>query len=865
MAVPASVLVPWLSRQFLSQRNEHGARLDDTPQQTSKRLQLIRATGTTNQGGDKLVWAEMSDGELWIDVCIPQRVVDAFNVTSAKSFSASSSTKDTFRLRHWRFVLSSPFQPPRSPLKRTLSSLSHSASASGPTATTKSRRVCLRIDELARYCDGDEKTIHSRDGTGVSRFRRDAGEAVGRWVERLEGAAEEGGEVCSEEGRGKGKGKEVVYDDELPSLPLRRQPLIPSPSHAAPAPTLPFSAAPRPRKAATTAPATDWTLAPPAKHVARRVALAERLAREREGAGEKAKVEREEEQPAAPIAGPSAPPKRAASPPPPAPVPSVAPAPVAHPPHGVSTPASALLQRPRPASGAVDWSGASPPLTSSRRRSGATQACPPAPALPAEEPRAVPPAAPQSAAPSPPVAPAARPAPAAVAVDWSAAPPPSTSSRSRGPSRAPTPRAPPPAAASARGSSPAAAAATETDTSVPPSSALPLPPARQPIVMFTSTTSAKAEVDLDTAVKVPPTSEADEVDGGGDGALTELEGGSDEEEEEVDGGEEKGSLKAVEMSDLEDDSDNDSADDDEVAALLTQPQVRLPPAEQPVQDSPPVQVSSRASPVPDFGFTTSDASAVTAALQPAGGASTSTSTSTTSESTDAPAFPFSRLPPFSFSTPSSGSQPLSTPVIARSSAGSSQHQRGKTRTPRASLQAQAQGGARASPPQLQLPQPTADSVVQRSAPRSPPAPAPAQSLPPAKAPAPPSLSRPDLAAPAPSVVPPPLSPRSDPSLSSLRALFAQSRQRNSSGRPNAGTGAGAKRPRPSLPLFFPGFGSSSGDAKWDERGREDGAREREQEERRERKRRRVTLPAEVFSFEAFRARVAGEAEGGVGA
>lgn len=39
----------------------------------------LQATGMTEEDGETLVWAEMSDGELWIDCCIPLAVVEEYN------------------------------------------------------------------------------------------------------------------------------------------------------------------------------------------------------------------------------------------------------------------------------------------------------------------------------------------------------------------------------------------------------------------------------------------------------------------------------------------------------------------------------------------------------------------------------------------------------------------------------------------------------------------------------------------------------------------------------------------------------------------------------------------------------------------
>lgn len=105
----ANPLTPWLTREWLSHCNQHGTALPRQPSLDKKRLRLItvrspspsplasldysltrttrtQATGISHDPGDPLLWCEMTDGECWIDCCVPTSVVDAFNAC-APSFA----------------------------------------------------------------------------------------------------------------------------------------------------------------------------------------------------------------------------------------------------------------------------------------------------------------------------------------------------------------------------------------------------------------------------------------------------------------------------------------------------------------------------------------------------------------------------------------------------------------------------------------------------------------------------------------------------------------------------------------------------------------------------------------------------------
>ncbi|PRQ74709.1 hypothetical protein AAT19DRAFT_15062 [Rhodotorula toruloides] len=243
MAHTLGALTPWLHREFLSQRNAYGDRLPTTPVEEGKRVQLIRATGMTEANGETLVWAEMNDGELWIDCCIPLSLVEQYNRRSlmvpgdvphsktARTFAASSSSKCIFRLLSWRFVIASPLIPSHgqhSPRKS-----STLATPSTATPRTQAPRVCLRIYSFKHYGIG-EGTMQAdfkpfRSFTpDVTRVRGDGKEDAARqerekrdkervaWVRRLEDRVRG---TSEEQARGDVSAvaeEQVAFMDDLP-------------------------------------------------------------------------------------------------------------------------------------------------------------------------------------------------------------------------------------------------------------------------------------------------------------------------------------------------------------------------------------------------------------------------------------------------------------------------------------------------------------------------------------------------------------------------------------------------------------------------------------------------------------------------
>ncbi|GAA6005983.1 uncharacterized protein JCM10292_005635 [Rhodotorula paludigena] len=245
-------LAAWLSREWLSSRNLHGA---DLPESTGEcdphRAQLVTATGLTDgDDGDKLLWCELSDGDLWIDACISTTVVDHYNATTAIPFTASSRSKCLFALLSWRFVLARPPVPQRtSPSKRRAAAASASA-ASEPKVELLSRRVCLRVDAFKHHALGEGSLVNER----MKPFRRTAPGANGAnavskedeervmWVRRVE---EAGGVQQKKE---ENKDEQVTYVTDLPADPaLRLAPRASSVAAAAPPPPPSASAGPSTR------------------------------------------------------------------------------------------------------------------------------------------------------------------------------------------------------------------------------------------------------------------------------------------------------------------------------------------------------------------------------------------------------------------------------------------------------------------------------------------------------------------------------------------------------------------------------------------------------------------------------------------
>ncbi|TNY23522.1 hypothetical protein DMC30DRAFT_389246 [Rhodotorula diobovata] len=230
----ANPLTPWLTREWLSHCNQHGTALPRQPSLDKKRLRLITATGISHDPGDPLLWCEMTDGECWIDCCVPTSVVDAFNATTSRSFVTSSSSKCLFRLDSWLFVLASPLVPARSsPSKRP---------PNAPSPQRKSPRVCLRVEALERHSVGTGDYADCLAFRDAPREGADEAERVrAMWVRRVE---QELGEGARKEGD-KATAEEVAYAADLPADPVRR-PTSTSASKpgAAPAPPrLPFTAA----------------------------------------------------------------------------------------------------------------------------------------------------------------------------------------------------------------------------------------------------------------------------------------------------------------------------------------------------------------------------------------------------------------------------------------------------------------------------------------------------------------------------------------------------------------------------------------------------------------------------------------------
>ncbi|KAJ8294364.1 hypothetical protein OF846_002893 [Rhodotorula toruloides] len=231
MPTTLGALTPWLHREFLSQRNAYGDSLPTTSVEEGKRVQLIRATGMTEEDGETLVWAEMSDGELWIDCCIPLSLVEQYNSKSARTFAASSQSKCIFRLLSWCFVIASPLIPSHgqhSPRKS-----STLATSSTATPRTQAPRVCLRIDSFKLFGMG-EGTMQAdckpfRNFTpDVGRVRGEGKEDIAKrerekreqervaWVRRLEERARGSGEGQPKDDALAVPAEQVTFVDDLP-------------------------------------------------------------------------------------------------------------------------------------------------------------------------------------------------------------------------------------------------------------------------------------------------------------------------------------------------------------------------------------------------------------------------------------------------------------------------------------------------------------------------------------------------------------------------------------------------------------------------------------------------------------------------
>ncbi|BGO91861.1 hypothetical protein NBRC10512_007660 [Rhodotorula toruloides] len=231
MPTTLGALTPWLHREFLSQRNAYGDSLPTTSVEEGKRVQLIRATGMTEEDGETLVWAEMSDGELWIDCCIPLSLAEQYNSKSARTFAASSQSKCIFRLLSWCFVIASPLIPSHgqhSPRKS-----STLATSSTATPRTQAPRVCLRIDSFKHFGMG-EGTMQAdckpfRNFTpDVGRVRGEGKEDIAKrerekreqervaWVRRLEERARGSGEGQPKDDALAVPAEQVTFVDDLP-------------------------------------------------------------------------------------------------------------------------------------------------------------------------------------------------------------------------------------------------------------------------------------------------------------------------------------------------------------------------------------------------------------------------------------------------------------------------------------------------------------------------------------------------------------------------------------------------------------------------------------------------------------------------
>ncbi|BGP25098.1 hypothetical protein JCM10295v2_004018 [Rhodotorula toruloides] len=226
MATALGALTPWLHREFLSQRNAHGDKLPTTPVEEGKRVQLIRATGKTAEKGEALVWAEVSDGELWIDCCIPLPLVEQYDSKIALSFAASSQWKCIFRLLSWRFVIASPLIPSHGQCSpRKLSTL---ATSSTSAARTQAPRVCLRIESFKHFGMGEgtmqaDCTPFRHVTLDPMRMRGEGKEDVVRrerervvWVRRLEDRARGVTDARPSDDEKATFDEQVAFVDDLP-------------------------------------------------------------------------------------------------------------------------------------------------------------------------------------------------------------------------------------------------------------------------------------------------------------------------------------------------------------------------------------------------------------------------------------------------------------------------------------------------------------------------------------------------------------------------------------------------------------------------------------------------------------------------
>ncbi|GAA6039482.1 hypothetical protein JCM8097_009573 [Rhodosporidiobolus ruineniae] len=616
------VLTPWLVREFLSQCNRHGTTLTADLVVESKRLQFIKLNGTD---ADDPVWAEMHDGECWIDVRLPKETVAAFEKKYSHGIGHYSRDKSTLRATRFRFVVASPSRPPLSPSKRK-------PPPSPSRLTIRSRRVCLEVNDLSILGVGDGMVRNSEGGHSVLNFRSGMGEEATKWVDRLEGKLS--GTKADKE-----KENEVTYDDDLPFLAPGRRPTPakkPSRTSTAPASALPRtdsanSSSSTPAVPAVVAASTstshrhpgsiDWSLAPkPAQpHTSARMELKRRLAAEKAAAG--GGDPKKEEKPA------------------PTPVPSASTTRTATAAQLLKAQADKAFAASR---GETDWGKAPPASTSSSRRS-----CQPAPTAP-------------FAADSAPAAAPPLPTPQSREIDWSKAPPRSQSSRrsrnhpidavapaeqliaaaaapssskhgeidwSKAPPRSQSSRRPRVHSVDAVVALPVTPSASIAEEgTVPPSSpassrlppgALPPPPPKQ-AVRTADTDVEESEVEWSLQAEWPPTSDAEEDE-------EPKEEKKEKDEEMVDAEEDKlwaqiGEIDMVEsfgaeqerqekMHVEEDEPDTDTDEENEaVAASLTQPN----PAGRPAKHTPPTSADVSFTLQPSFSATPSNQTAATA-------------------------------------------------------------------------------------------------------------------------------------------------------------------------------------------------------------------------------------------------------------
>ncbi|GAA5828978.1 hypothetical protein JCM5353_005189 [Sporobolomyces roseus] len=225
-----SSLNPWLQREWASAASQGGAKLLLEPGQSTPRAQWVKTLGETEENGERLIWAKLSDSVLEIDGCFPRECVEQFNEENALTLTACGGTKDLFKLLSWKFCLSTP---PSIPPSRSTTSLK--------------KIVCLRIGKIRLYESriGDTNVVVAR-GKQIVEFRRD-----GKVKEQLD-MVENPSVRDQQEGN-------VTYQDDLPSsAPKQLKPPRPA---ARPEEQLTFKV--KPSRNSTSAPATslstyDW-------------------------------------------------------------------------------------------------------------------------------------------------------------------------------------------------------------------------------------------------------------------------------------------------------------------------------------------------------------------------------------------------------------------------------------------------------------------------------------------------------------------------------------------------------------------------------------------------------------------------------